>query len=283
LSGRRMRGPQITAIMIGALVGVSMPAGLSAQEEKATPPTERNAKPTNDGKTALAPSEAPAANLMPQNAAAALVRAAAAYEYGDMNQVVEASRPVAEGLLPATPQEQAQAFRWLGIGLFLTNRPLGAETAFTELLRKDPKSRLDPTTTRPELVAFFENLRRQHLVRQRSERKLFWNFLPPVGQFQNEDNGKGWLILGVGIASAATTATSYALHRSWRQPYRGSKHPDIAPTLVIVNAISGGILIATYLYGVIDGLVGYNRPIDEGKSPVSYQFMPGGAGLGFTF
>jgi hypothetical protein len=180
--------------------------------------------------------------------------------------------------------EQIQAFRLLGIGLYLTNRPLGAETAFTELLRKDPRARLDPTSTRPELVAFFESLRHQQMARQRSTRKMYWNFIPPVGQFQNDDNVKGWAILGVGVASLATLVTSDIVLRSWEHPGNVfDPHHDAAVNLKIVNLISGGVLAATYIYGVFDGVIGYGKPLDESKPPLSLFLMPGGGGLGFTF
>jgi hypothetical protein len=244
-----------------------------------------SAKPPGEGAAPPAGKrqESPPSSKLPQDAAAALIRASAAYEYGDMNQVVESSRPVAEGLLPATSEEQIQAFRLLGIGLYLTNRPLGAETAFTELLRKDPRARLDPTSTRPELVAFFESLRHQQIARQRSTRKMYWNFIPPVGQFQNDDHVKGWLILGVGVAALATAATSRILPMTWKhQGDLYDPHHDAAVTLKTVNFVSCGVLAATYIYGVVDGLIGYGKPLDESKPPVSLFFSPGG-GLGFTF
>jgi hypothetical protein len=263
---------------------VALPSPLAAQENE---PETANGSAKPHGEDAASPAgkrqESPPSSKLPQDAAAALIRASAAYEYGDMNQVVESSRPVAEGLLPATSEEQIQAFRLLGIGLYLTNRPLGAETAFTELLRKDPRARLDPTSTRPELVAFFESLRHQQIARQRSTRKMYWNFIPPVGQFQNDDHVKGWLILGVGVAALATYATSLALYKSWELPHGESKHPDTAQALKTVNVIGGGVLIAAYIYGVVDGLIGYGKPLDESKPSVSLFFSPGGGGLGFTF
>jgi hypothetical protein len=274
---------------------LACPAPLLAKEMPATRPTTAAKRPprpaisldddaSNGESAAPQPSPAQTPNNLPKDATAALVRAVAAYEYGDMNQVVEAARPVAEGLLPASPEEQTQAFRLLGIGLYLTNRPLGAETAFAELLRKDPKARLDPTTTRPELVAFFESLRHQHLVRQRSDRHPYWNFLPPVGQFKNDDNVKGWVILSVGVVSLATSATSLLLLRSWHQQGDLYRHGyDVAMGLRATNWIAVGILSATYVYGVIDGLIGYSRPIDESKPPLSLFLFPGGGGLGFTF
>jgi len=283
-----MKGASLTINVLAALVGLALPSPvLASAQNEGTVGHPASAATTDD--SASAPrkpsgSETPPPNNPPQDAAAALVRASAAYEYGDMNQVVESARPVAEGLLPATPAEQIHAFRLLGIGLYLTNRPLGAETAFTELLRKDPRARLDPTSTRPELVAFFESLRHQHMAKQRSTRKLFWNFVPPVGQFQNDDNVTGWVLLGVGVASLATAATTKILLLSWK--HQGStfdSHHDAAVTLKTVNWMSCGVLAATYLYGVFDGLIGYGRPLDESKPPVSLILMPGGGGLGFTF
>jgi len=281
-----MKGASLTITVVAALVGLASPGTLAAEEEGAQAPARAAAAP-KDGATApknAATTESPPPNNLPQDASAALVRASAAYEYGDMNQVVESARPVAEGLLPATSAEQIQAFRLLGIGLYLTNRPLGAETAFTELLRKDPRARLDPTSTRPELVAFFESLRHQQMARQRSTRKMYWNFVPPVGQFQNDDNIKGWAILGVGVVSLATFVTSDLVLRSWERP--GNTFPgreNAATTLKTVNWISCGMLAATYIYGAFDGIVGYGRPLEESKSPVSLFLMPGGGGLGFTF
>jgi hypothetical protein len=279
-----MKGASLTITVVAALAGLALPSPLAAQEA-----SDAAAEPVSaPGGAAPLPRigsgpEAPPSSKPPQDASAALVRASAAYEYGDMNQVVESARPVAEGLLPATSEEQIQAFRLLGIGLYLTNRPLGAETAFTELLRKDPRARLDPTSTRPELVAFFESLRHQQIARQRSTRKLYWNFVPPGGQFQNDDNVKGWVLLGVGVASLVAATTSYAVYKSWELPHNMSEHPETAQTLKTVNIISCGVLAATYIYGVFDGLVGYGKPLDESKPSVSLILMPGGGGLGFTF
>lgn len=282
-------------MIVATLMGTALPAPAEAQVKarRGTPPKalptatvpEDNAEDTATAAPAspAAPPIQPPASPLPGDAAAALVRAVAAYEYGDMNQVVEAARPVAEGLWPASPEQQNKAFRLLGIGLYLTNRPLGAETAFTELLRRDPTARLDPTTTRPELVSFFESLRYRQLNQQRSARKAYWNFLPPIGQFQNGDTVKGWVIVGIGVASLAELTTSGILLYKWRRPHQQSTHPDAAEKLQLANWIAAGVLSATYLYGVIDGLVGYGRPLEESKPAVSLFLLPGGGGLGFTF
>jgi hypothetical protein len=268
-----MRRLSTTATFVFALVGLVLPASRAAE-------TTAHGSAESDSSAGGTGPESSAAKS--ENASAALIRATAAYDYGDLNQMVDAARPVAEGLLPASPEEQTQAFRLLGIGLYLTNRPTGAETAFIELLRRDPKARLDRTTTRPEVVAFFENLRRQNVT---DPRRLIWNFIPPFGQFQNDESTKGWIIVGVGVASFAGFAASDLVLRSWQNEdgsFSGANY-DNAKTVKVVNWIGAGLLAATYIYGVLDGLVGYSRPLDDSKSQVSLKVSPHGAGLGFAF
>jgi len=223
----------------------------------------------------------------PMTAFAALVHATAAYEYGDMVQVVDAARPVAEGTLPSSAEQRARALRFLGIGLFLTNRALGAENAFSELLRVDPRARLDPTTTRPEVVAFFEDIRHRHVARERASRSFIWNFLPPVGQFQNGASATGWLIGGVEVAALATFVGGRLLSRSWHNAddtygSGGSRNGD-ERAVRIAEYTSVGVLAAAYVYGVIDGIVNYYRPPEETSTSLSLLVFPGGGGVRLTF
>jgi hypothetical protein len=234
-----------------------------------------------------APARENSADQPPSNAFAALVRAEAAYAYGDMVQVVESARPVAEGTLSSSVEERARALRFLGIGLFLTNRALGAENAFAELLRVDPSARLDPTTARPEVVAFFENIRHQHVARERASRHLIWNFLPPVGQFQNGDAVKGWILGAVEVASLAALITSRLVLYAWHNPDNtygpGGSHDSAARVLKIAQYPAAGVLAAAYLYGVVDGIVRYYHPADDSSSALTLLIFPGGGGLRLTF
>ena len=235
-----------------------------------------------------APAHGHDADMAPTNAFAALVRAEAAYAYGDMVQVVDAARPVAEGTLVSTVEQRARALRFLGIGLFLTNRTLGAENVFAELLRVDPTARLDPTTARPEVVAFFETIRHQRVAREQASHHFIWNLLPPVGQFQNGHTVKGAIIGGVEFVSLAALVTSRVVSYSWHnsdntygQP-EGSRNSN-ERTLRIVEWASASVLAATYLYGVIDGIVHYYRPLEEPSSSLTLLVFPGGGGLRLTF
>lgn len=223
-----------------------------------------------------------------ESAVAALDRASAAYEYGDLNQVVEATRPIYEGAIPATEAERVQALRLYGVGLFLTNRAAGAEPVFLELLRLRPKMRLDPTTTRPEAVAFFEEVRRRHRLaieeaaRARARRSLGWAFLPPVGQFKNGDAGRGYAILGLEVLSLAGLVTTKLVLDSWVEPgnlFTGRERS--ARTLRTLNHVSAGVLAATYVVGVVDALLRRDRDPDE--PALTLVLLPAGAGVGVRF
>jgi hypothetical protein len=248
-----------------ALISVLLATGAAHAQPAASPPAP----------------ETPAAAA--PTAIAAIDRANAAYEYGDMNEVVSSARPVVDGAVPATPAERLQALRLLGIGLYLTGRPTGAEAAFLEFLRSRPKAHLDPTNTRPEVVAFFEDVRRRHqpdidsAARARSRKSLIWNFLPPIGQFKNGDYGRGALFLTLELTSAATAITTLSLLESWRRPHNESTHPATAKTLRTVNFISVGVLAASYTAGVIDALLRSDREPED--QPLSLVVFPGGAAL----
>jgi hypothetical protein len=220
------------------------------------------------------------------DAATTLERALAAYEYGDMDLVVEAARPVAEGRAHPSDTQRVQALRLLGIGLFLTGRREGAETAFFDLLRQKPGVHLDPTHTRPDVVAFFENVRTRHSAEIREAARsrpggkhLAWAFLPPVGQFQNGDRGRGVIFGALEVISLGLAIGTYAQLKHWQHTADDTfpGHPE-AHTLKIVNNISVGVFAATVIVGIVDGLVGFSAHDDE---PPLAWIGPGGLTLRF--
>jgi len=255
------------ALFVAIMLTVSgARAQMAAAAAAATPPAPAASGPV------------PAA---PTDAASSLERVRASYEYGDIDDVVEWSRPVAEGRLEATPAQRALALRYLGIGLYLTGRAPGAEAAFFELLRLRPDTVLDPRTTRPDVVTFFERVRTGHaqeIKESVNKHKTFiWNFIPPVGQFQNGHTARGLLVGGIELASLATAITSYALLKSWEQPHHEFVgHPN-AGTLKVVNFVSIGVLAASYFYGVLDGIGHYNDLPDESR----VSFAPNGVTVRF--
>ena len=246
-------------------------------------PTPANGAPI----AAPAPLASPpplATTAPPADAEAALERARAAYEYGEMEVVVDSARLVADGRLPPTPPERARALRYLGIGLYLTGRQEGAETAFFDLLRLHPYARLDATTTRPDVVAFFEDVRRRHAAEineaasRRPGKNLTLAFLPPAGQFQSGHTARGITIASLEGLSLITTIGTYVQLKAWDkypghtfappigQP--GTSHADAARTLKAINNGAGVVFAATVIIGIIDGLASYMavEPEDSGKS-----------------
>jgi hypothetical protein len=220
----------------------------------------------------------PPSFIGPIDAATSLERVRAAYEYGDIDSVVEWARPVAEGRIPASVVERAHALRYLGIGLYLTGRAPGAEGAFLDLLRLRPDSTLDPRTTRPDVVAFFEHVRSSQAIEVHKHKIFVLNFLPPFGQIQNGHRGRAFLYGGLELVSAATAITTYGLLSSWEQPHHQfGDHYNDATKLKVVNYVAIGVFAATCLISVLDGLASYADLPDEAPPP---RGPAGGIALG---
>jgi hypothetical protein len=271
----KQRRSRVQAALVATVACCALAAAPGAA--RATTPETTPAPPPAPAPTVPGVSSAP-----PADAAAALARVRAAYEYGEMEMVVESARMVAEGRLHPTPAERAQALRYLGIGLFLTGRLEGAENAFFELLRLRPSTRLDPTSTRPDVVTFFEGVRRNHAsaieaaASNRPGKSLALAFLPPFGQFQSGHKARGITIAALEVLSLAGAVGTYVQLRAWENADHtfgpppgetGTDHTDDARTLKALNAVSVAVFAATVIIGAIDGVVSYYAPdADEGKS-----------------
>ena len=238
---------------------------MSAEDETAT------AQPPEDP-------GAPVANP-PATAIEALDRATAAYRFGDLPQMVTMSRLVAEGAVPGNDRQRALALQLLGVGLYLSGRHEGAELALTELFQLDPDAELDPTQTRPEVVAFFRRIKRQ----TRPKKSLTLAFLPPFGQFQNETPVRGWVILGLESLTLATFATTgIILNATEGANNVHSIGAENARRVKAINWASFGALAATWTYGVIDALLGMRDP-DPNESFATLTLLPNGAAIRVSF
>jgi hypothetical protein len=223
----------------------------------------------------------------PVDSATALERARAAYEYGEMEDVVESARLVAEGRLLATPAQRAQALRYLGIGLFLTSRREGAETAFFDLLRLRSSTRLDPTSTRPDVVAFFEDVRRRHAAAideaaaSRPGKSLALAFLPPAGQFQAGHKARAITLATIEGLSLAGAIGTYVQLRAWdtTSDHTFPGHADSARTLKVVNNVSVVVFATSVIVGIVDGVASYYAVEPEEQS----QSLASVFGRGYKF
>lgn len=228
--------------------------------------------------------DSPEASATPTTSTQALAWAATAYDIGDLNRMVDLSRLVAEGALPGDDDQRAQALRMLGIGLYLSGRADGAERAFVDLLKLHPSDELDARMTRPEVVAFFRE------VKRRNRPKRYWalSFLPPLGQFQNETPRRGWVIGGIEAATLVTTLSTRLVLASWvrdddtcrNDPY----NPAPCRNLRIIHLASAGALAATWIYGVVDALVNLDHgDANLGEPRLSFVVAPNAAGFRLRF
>lgn len=196
-----------------------------------------------------------------------LRRAIDHYVAGRYAEAVEILRPLVEARALADRADQKEALRTYGIALYLTGARAGAGRAFRDLLRLDATVRLRVSFVRPEVVAFFEEVRERHrremdqVARRRGPRgSAVVNLLPPWGQFQNGHRTKGYVLLtGEATMAAASIVTAGLLYR-WRSSTgEFGEHEGAYRPLTVVNAVSFGALAALVVYGVVDGLYYYYR------------------------
>ncbi|MEM9491075.1 MAG: hypothetical protein AAGC55_18140, partial [Myxococcota bacterium] len=170
-------------------------------------------------------------------------------------------------------QDRAEAMRIYGLALFFLNRRDSAEQAFLEYLKLDVEARLDPNLVPPEVIIFFEDVRSRNAAelrkyRPKPKRKRMWllNLLPPLGQFQNGQRGKGWILAGAETTLFAVNVSTLLILRSWCNSSSGrcvasdgSSRADSARTLRALNVASGSLLIGLVAYGIYDGIKNYGQ------------------------
>jgi hypothetical protein len=229
--------------------------------------------------------EGPATGQPPpaSSAAEALDRASAAYEFGDIEMMIGLSRLVAEGALIGDDDQRAEALRLLGIGLYLSGRQGGAERAFVDLLQLRPRTTLNPSITRPEVVAFFRDVKRRH----QPKKYTVLAFLPPLGQFQNGTPLRGLIFGSLEVATFAAALTTRLVLEDWvdeNKACKGGSDPGPCNRLKVLNVISVAALAATWTAGVIDALIGLRTPTDAPTEPrASLTLLPNGAALRLSF
>ncbi len=168
-----------------------------------------------------------------------------------------------------------EAHRLAGIAAFFEQRPDAAESHFLSYLRIDLDGRLDPALYPPEVVAFFNDVASRHAAELRALRlapRRTWllTLLPPLGQLQNGERTKAYVIGGVlGALLIANLTTGYFL-RAWCEHtdgavgggyscYDGGDRNHAAARLRPWNLASGIGWLVVYAYGVYDGVRGYRQ------------------------
>jgi hypothetical protein len=195
---------------------------------------------------------------------------------GDWQRVAQLVDPLLAYQLP--DPDLAEAHRLAGLAAFFQQRSLEAESHFLAYLRIDLDGRLDPALYPPDAVAFFNDVESRHAAelharRATPRRSWLYTLLPPVGQFQNGEPTKAYVLGGTLGVLLATNLVTYAYLRAWCShtdgPAGGGLTCDDGPggsnatraaqRLRPINIASGIAFWVVYAYGVYDGIRGYRR------------------------
>jgi hypothetical protein len=216
-----------------------------------------------------------AARAQPGVATSGVLREAnAAALAGDWPRVAELVDPLLQHALPVA--DFAEAHRLAGLAAFFQTRSRDAEAHFLAYLRLDLEGRLDPALYPPDVVAFFNDVASRHAAELRAlhaplRRRVWWyTLVPPVGQIQNGDRTKAYVLGGVLGALLITNLTTYAYLRAWCDHTDGRAGGGLtcddghdftsaANKLRPVNIASGIGFWVVYVYSVCDGIRGYRR------------------------
>ncbi|HEX4459844.1 MAG TPA: hypothetical protein VIA18_17820 [Polyangia bacterium] len=191
--------------------------------------------------------------------------ALARFDFGDYEAVVNRLRPIVENGARELPLQvdRIEALRVYGIACTLTDRKTAAEGAFLLLLREEPQTRLDPRLVRPEAVAFFEEVRARHreellAVYRRSVPRYNWalDLVPAVGQFQNHQRVKGFVLGGLELALLGGTIVTYSLLTHFEgHDHTFAGHESLYTSARGINITCFTALLAVTAYGIIDAFV----------------------------
>lgn len=217
---------------------------------------------------------------------------------GDWTRVAALVDPLLRQQLP--PADLAEAHRLAGISAFFARRSTDAELHFLAYLRIDLDGRLDPALYPPDVVAFFSDVESRHAAELRARRaprsrpSWLYSLIPPVGQWQNGERTKAYVLGGVLGALLIANLTTYAYLRAWCDHTDGTAGgaltctdgPDgsdgtrAAQRIRPLNIASGIAFWVVYAYGVYDGIRGYRRVSRERQLQPYVNVSTGGRVLG---
>lgn len=218
----------------------------------------------------------------------------AAFKVQNYPRVIELLKPLAGHRLLKARREHRDVLEWLGVSEWLDGKEDDARLTFAKLILEWPSFHLDELLYPPELVRFYDARRqdmidlgvvdpnrdpslkkRLVLVRRDVDREVptIAYFAPlGVGQFANNEPGKGTVVLVLELIGLATTAGTWLAIDGLKDD-QGFIRAEDEGKATALNALwlAGAVIFAgSYIYGVIDGLV--NQP--EGpESDLRYEFI----------
>jgi len=269
---------------------------------------------------AFIPTETRAATLEPLSATIAerITATERAFAVQDYPRVIV----LADGLMGhpdlAGRSEHVKLLEWLGSAHWFSGARDASRLVFGALLRESPFHRLDEFIYPQELIDFFEE-RRAELVNARiipsrpdeplpdqvgPQRILTRNFHLPttpvvaylapfgVGQFANDEPGKGALMAVLQGIGAATMAATWLGIEALKTPGSNQISREDGGSARLLNGLwyaGFSLFTATWAYSIIDGLVVRETEptveerfefIDPAELPPTTRLVPGPGGFG---
>lgn len=185
---------------------------------------------------------------------------------------------------------RVQLQKYLGFTLVAQGKNESAIEHFVDALRLDSSLTLDPVLTSPKILSVFETAKQKYrneiIMEKKAERALpEGNVLRPSfraiifpgwDQLHRGRTTKGWLLLGIGAAAAATAITSDILRRDARRKYLDAQTPALAAsryntydTYYKTEYYSFAAFVLIYLYSEFDSFLRLPPHFDAGYSPAT--------------
>jgi len=193
------------------------------------------------------------------------------YAYGDFKEAAKQFHSLLYPLVLKDKDEILKAYQYLGICYYILDQKLAAENEFRAILRTDPHYSLDPLFTPPQIVEFFDELKRAIGMEAQRKRALFFlNFVPfGVGQFQNGQKTKGYLLLGVEGTALLTNLVTYYTRKTMETSPDTYSKDDVktANRLQDAQLIAFWVFVGTGVYGIVDAV--WNFPAEAERDGIS--------------
>lgn len=219
-----------------------------------------------------------------------LQKATQAFETQDYDLAIKLMRPLIAEKAIEDPSDQRSTLERLAASYWFTGATDAARLTFGNLLKTAPEHPLDPLYYPQELISFFEAEKkrlkdlgfigggssavepetraRMALVKTIIERPMpTIGYLMPfgVGQFANQESGKGTLLAVLQGIGLATNIAAWITIEVMKQPESGliaSDDAGRAEVMDILWVIGTSLFAGAYTYSVVDGLV-LRRPALE--------------------
>ncbi len=147
-----------------------------------------------------------------------------------------------------TKKEIILVHKYMAFSFFNLGERDSARVHFLTLLSLSPDLKLDPVSTSPKIIEFFEAVRQEFQQLSRENRLVpvkeyifledrrpgaAWRsaLLPGWGQFYKQQKKRGYWFGGIFLGSAAFTITAYALERKYHSDYTNETAVENIPAL----------------------------------------------------